>query len=171
MLQNIRDKITGWVSWFFLGIIAIVFIFWGVDFGTSTASYAAKVDGERISAQEVRRAWQQQQARLQQMMRSELPEEMVKSQQSAILDQHVRRELLKQRAQEFGYRVSDAALVERVKEVPEFQIDGQFSKDRYTAVLRSNGLSEAQFEADLREESMIRNLQTGIVDSAFALPY
>lgn len=171
MLQNIRDKITGWVSWFFLGIIAIVFIFWGVDFGTSTASYAAKVDGERISAQDVRRAWQQQQARLQQMMRAELPEEMVKSQQAAILDQYVRRELLRQRAQEFGYRISDTALVERVMEVPEFQVDGQFSKDRYAAVLRSNGLSEAQFEADLREESMIRNLQTGIVDSAFALPY
>ena len=171
MLQNIRDKITGWVSWFFLGLIAVVFIFWGVDFGTGTASYAAKVDGEQISAPEVRRAWQQQQARLQQMMRAELPEEMVKSQQAAILDQFVRRELLKQRAQEFGYRISDAALVERVMEVPEFQIDGTFSKDRYTAVLRSNGLTEAQFEADLREESMIRNLQTGIVDSAFALPY
>lgn len=171
MLQNIRDKITGWFSWFFLGLIAVVFIFWGVDFGTGAATYAAKVDGETISAQEVRRAWQQQQSRLQQMMRAELPEQMVKSQQAAILDQFVRRELLEQRAEEFGYRVSDQALVDRVMEIPEFQVDGKFSKDRYNAVLRSNGLTETGFEADLRSETMIRHLQTGIVDSAFALPY
>ena len=171
MLQNIRDKITGWFSWFFLGLIAVVFIFWGVDFGSGAATYAAKVDGETISAQEVRRAWQQQQTRLQQMMRAELPEQMVKSQQAAILDQFVRRELLEQRAEELGYRVSDQALVNRVMEIPEFQVDGKFSKDRYNAVLRSNGLTETRFEADLRSETMIRHLQTGIVDSAFALPY
>jgi peptidyl-prolyl cis-trans isomerase D len=171
MLQNIRDKITGWFSWFFLGLIAVVFIFWGVDFGSGAATYAAKVDGETISAQEVRRAWQQQQSRLQQMMRAELPEQMVKSQQAAILDQFVRRELLEQRAEELGYRVSDQALVDRVMEIPEFQVDGKFSKDRYNAVLRSNGLTETGFEADLRSETMIRHLQTGIVDSAFALPY
>lgn len=171
MLQNIRDKITGWFSWFFLGLIAIVFIFWGVDFGTGGATYAAKVDGETITAQEVRRAWQQQQARLQQMMRAELPEQMVKSQQAAILDQFVRRELLEQRAEEFGYRVSDEALVDRVMEIPEFQVDGKFSKDRYNAVLRSNGLTEPQFESDLRSDTMIRHLQTGIVDSAFSLPF
>ena len=171
MLQNIRDKITGWFSWFFLGLIAVVFIFWGVDFGTGAATYAAKVDGETISSQEVRRAWQQQQSRLQQMMRGELPEQMVKSQQAAILDQFVRRELLEQKAEELGYRVSDQALVDRVMEIPEFQVDGKFSKDRYNAVLRSNGLNEAKFEADLRSESMIRHLQTGIVDSAFVVPY
>ncbi len=171
MLQSIRDKITGWVSWFFIIVIAVVFIFWGVDFGTSAGSYAAKVDGERISAQQVRRAWQQQQSRLQQMMRAELPEEMVKSQQAAILDQFVRKELLEQRAHDFNYRVSDTALVERVVAIPEFQVDGKFSKDRYNAVLRSNGMSEAQFEADLRSETLIRQLQSGIVDSAFALPF
>jgi peptidyl-prolyl cis-trans isomerase D len=167
MLQTIRDKITGWIAWFFIAVIAVVFIFWGVDFGTGSASYAAKVDGERISAQEVRRAWQQQQSRLQQMLRSELPDEMVKSQQAAILDQFVRQSLLEQRAHEFGYRISDELLVQRIREVPEFQVDGKFSKDRYNAVLRANGLTEPQFENDLRSETLIRQLQAGIIDSAF----
>lgn len=171
MLQTIRDKVTGWIAWIFLGAIAIVFIFWGIDFGTGVVTYAAKVDGERISAQEVRRAWQMQQSRLQQMMRAELPEALVKSQQSAILDQFVRQSLLEQRARKFGYRVSDAALAQRVMEMPEFQVDGKFSKDRYNALLRSSGLSEAQFEEDLRSDTLIRQVQTGIVDSAFALPY
>lgn len=171
MLQTIRDKITGWIAAVFLAAIAVVFVFWGIDFGSGAVSYAAKVDGERISAQEVRRAWQQQQSRLQQMLRTELPDEMVRAQQAAILDQFVRKVLLEQRAHDFGYRVSDAALVERIQQIPEFQVDGKFSKDRYSAVLRSNGLSEAQFENDLRSELMIRQVQSGVIDSAFVTQY
>ena len=45
MLQTIRDKISGLVAIVFLGVIAVVFIFWGVDFGTGAQTYAAKVDG------------------------------------------------------------------------------------------------------------------------------
>ncbi len=171
MLQSIRDKITGWIAWIFLGVIAVVFIFWGIDFGTGAATYAAKVDGERISIQEVRRAWQQQQSRLQQMMRTELPQELVESQQRAILDQFVRQALLERRAKDLGFRVSDEALAQRVMEFPDFQVDGHFSKDRYNALLRASGLSEARFEEDLRTETLIRQLQTGIVDSAFVVPY
>lgn len=171
MLQTIRDKITGWIAWIFLGAIAVVFVFWGIDFQSGAVTYAAKVDGERISAQEVRRAWQQQQSRLQQMMRAELPDELVESQQSAILDQFVRQALLEQRAKDLGFRVSDDVLAQRVMEFPDFQVDGKFSKDRYNALIRASGLSEAQFEEDLRTETLIRQLQTGIVDSAFVVPY
>ena len=48
MLQTIRDKTAGWIAGIFLGAIAIVFVFWGIDFQSGTASFAAKVDGERI---------------------------------------------------------------------------------------------------------------------------
>ncbi len=66
-----------------------MFIFWGIDFGASAASFAAKVDGEEIPIETVRRAWQQRQSQLQQMLRDELPADMVKSQQAAVLDQFV----------------------------------------------------------------------------------
>lgn len=171
MLQDIREKITGPVAWIFLGIIAVVFIFWGIDFQSTAVTYAAKVDGQSISAQEVRRVWQQQQARLQQMFRAELPEEMVKAQQAQILDTFVRRTLLERRAEEFGYRVSNEALAQHIRQMPEFQVDGKFENDRYFGQLRSAGLSEAQFEEDLRRTLVIGQLQSGIVDSAFALPF
>ena len=94
----------------------------------------------------MRRAWQQRQSQLQQMLRDELPPDMVKSQQAALLDQFVQESLLKQRAERFGYRVSDQELAQRVMEYPQFQVDGKFSKDRYNALLRSSGLTETQFE-------------------------
>lgn len=171
MLQTIRDKITGWVASLFLGAIAVVFVFWGIDFQSSNASFAAKVDGERIPIETVRRAWQQRQSQLQQMLRNELPPEMAKAQQSAVLDQYIQQTLLTKRANDLGYKVSDEALARRVMEIPQFQVDGKFSADRYNALLRSNGLTETRFEADLQTDIMVEQLQSGVVDSAFALPY
>jgi peptidyl-prolyl cis-trans isomerase D len=171
MLQKIHDKITGIVAIIFLGLIAVVFVFWGIDFQSSAGNFAAKVNGERISVESVNRAWQQRQSQLQQMFRGELPEEMAKAQQSALLDQFVRQELLTQRAKQLGYRVSDEALHKRIMEFPEFQVDGKFSPDRYRVLVRQSGASEASFEADLQTEVLITQIQSGIVDSAFIAPY
>jgi peptidyl-prolyl cis-trans isomerase D len=171
MLQTIRDKISGLVAIVFLGVIAVVFIFWGVDFGTGAQTYAAKVDGESIPLETVRRAWQQRQSQLQQMLRDELPPDMVKSQQSALLNQFVQESLLKQRAERFGYSVSDQELAAKVMEYPQFQVDGKFSKDRYNAMIRSSGLTETQFEAELQSGLLIDQLRNAVVESAFVAPY
>lgn len=171
MLQSIRDKVSGWIAGVFLGAIAIVFVFWGINFEATNATFAAKVNGEKISVETVTRAWQQRQSQLQQMMRGEIPEDMVKSQQNALLDEFVRRELLTQRADELGYRVSDATLREQIMGFPQLQVDGKFNRDRYAMLLRQQGRSEPQFEAELRSELAIQQIQNGIVDSAFLAPY
>lgn len=171
MLQRIRDKVTGVVAFAFLALIAVVFIFWGLDFSSTGNAYAVKVNGERIPPQTVLNLWQQRQMQLQRMMEGELPSELVRAQQEALLDQFVRQTLLTQRAKEFGYQVSDLALVNRIREIPAFQVDGRFSQDRYIALIRQNGMTEAQFEADLRAELLIDQVQAGIVDSAIAAPF
>ena len=171
MLQTIRDKISGIVATLFLGTIAVVFVFWGVDFQTGSQSFAAKVDGESIPTETVRRAWQQRQSQLQQMLRDELPPDMVKSQQASLLDQFVQESLLKQRAERFGYRVSDQELAQRVMEYPQFQVDGKFSKDRYNALVRSSGLTETQFEEQLQNGLLIDQLRNAVIESAFVAPY
>ncbi len=171
MLQTIRDKISGVVAIAFLGAIAVVFVFWGIDFQSGAQSFAAKVGRERIPAETVQRAWQQRQSQLQQMLRDELPPDMVKSQQAMLLDQFVQQTLLKQRAERFGYRVSDAELARRVMEYPQFQVDGKFSQDRYNALLSASGLSPTGFEAELQDGLLIDQLRNGIIESAFVLPY
>ncbi|HKE94176.1 MAG TPA: SurA N-terminal domain-containing protein [Povalibacter sp.] len=171
MLQTIRDKITGWFATVFLGAIALVFIFWGIDFKSNSANFAAKVDGTRIPTETVRRAWQQRQSQLQQMMRAELPPELVKSQQQQLLDEYVRNTLLRQRAEKLGYRVSDEALSDRITSIPQLQADGKFDRDRYAAALRQQGRTETQFEAELRADMAIGQIQEGVVDSAFVVPY
>jgi len=172
MLQTIRDKITGGVlAIALLGSIAVVFVFWGIDFKNTQRTYAAQVDGERIPIETVQSAWQRRQSDLQRMLRGELPPDMVKSQQAMVLDQFVEERLLKQRAERFGYRVTDQELARRVMERPEFLVDGKFSKDRYNALLAASGLTEIGWEAQLHDALLIDQLRNAVIESAFVVPY
>ena len=171
MLQTIRDKITGWFAAVCLGAIAIVFVFWGINLRSVTApTYAAKVNGERIPLEAARRAWQEQQARFQQMMRSEIPEAFKKQQQQALLDGLIRRTLISERARDLGYRASDRIIAETIMAAPELQVDGKFSRERYAAFLRERGRSETQMEEELRTDIATNHLQAGVIGSAFITP-
>jgi peptidyl-prolyl cis-trans isomerase D len=150
--------------------VAVVFVFWGIDFQSQSASFAAKVDGEKIPVETVRRAWQQRMSQLQQMMKGEIPAELVKSQQSAMLDQFVRQTVLTQRAHKNGYHVTDEALAKRVREIPQFQADGEFSADRYNALIRQAGITTTKFESDLKTELLVTQIQNAVIDSAFVMP-
>ena len=107
MLQQIRDKISGWFAWVFLGAIAVVFVFWGIRFESGPTAAAAKVNGESIPLEQVRRAWQQRQTELQQAARDELPAALVKAEQTKLLNEFIDREVLIQHVTKMGYRVSD----------------------------------------------------------------
>jgi len=170
MLQTIRDKISGWFAAVFLGAVALVFIFWGIDFQAGAIPDAARVNGEKIPADAMLRAWQERQSQLQQMLRAELPADLVKSQQAALLDERIRTTLLTQRTKEMGYRVSDEEVAQTILGFSELQVDGQFSRDRYAAVLNQQGRTEAQFENELRISLALNQLQGGIAASAFVTP-
>jgi peptidyl-prolyl cis-trans isomerase D len=170
MLQQIRDKITGWFAIVFLGAIAIVFIFWGIQFESSANVSAVTVNGEEVPVESVRRAWQERQTELQRATRDELPPEVVKQGQEQIVQEFIRRELLVQRADQLGYRVSDRELADALAAIPALQVDGKFSRDRYAALLRAQGRSEADFEAEFRRDLEINQLRNAVAVSAFALP-
>jgi peptidyl-prolyl cis-trans isomerase D len=171
VLQNIRDKFSGWFAIVLVGAVAFVFIFWGNSVSDSAVTtHAAKVNGEPIPLQSVRNAWQQRQQELQRMFRGELPEDIVKAQQQQLLEQQIRAQLLVGRAQELGYRASDQALQNYIVSIPSLIEDGKFSKRAYERALREAGLTTTQFEIDLRKDMELKQLQGGILESAFVTP-
>jgi len=170
MLQKIRERISGPFAIFFLGAIAIVFIFWGVQFESAVTSAAATVNGRDISQEAVRQAWQDRQTELQTQLRDELPPELVKAEQAKLIDEFIARELLVQRAHESGYRVSDRELAEAITRIPALQVDGKFSRDRYAALLRQQGRTEPQFEQDFRRDLETSQLSNSIAMSSFVTP-
>lgn len=170
MLQRIRDRISGWFAALFLGAIAVVFVFWGIQFESTVATAAAKVNGQKIPVETLRRAWQDRQAELQQALRDELPAELVRTEQDRLLTEFISRELLVQRANELGYRVSDKELARTLYDIPALQVDGKFSRDRYAALLRQQGRSEAEFERQFRRDLETSQLRNAIAVSAFVTP-
>ena len=170
MLQQIRDKISGWFAIVFLGAIAVVFIFWGIRFESSVDKAAATVNGESIPLGMVRKAWQERQTELQQQLKAELPPALVKSEQEQLISGFIGRQLLVQRAHDMGYVVSDQELAETLYAIPALQVEGKFSRDRYGALLRQQGRTEAEFESEFRRDLETSQLRGGIGLSSFLTP-
>jgi len=179
MLQKIHDKITGWIAAIVIAPIALAFIFWGINVGFGAMTYAAKVSAgdwpwwrpaPKISAEEVRRAYQNQMAQYQQQLRKDVPVEMRAMVQENVLEAFVRNEVLTQHSTNLGYRVSDAQVLKSYEDIPQFQIDGKFSSEAAKRLLEAQGVSAAQFEAEQRRNLQISQLQNGLVVSSFVTP-
>ncbi len=91
------------------------------------------------------------------------------------LDQRVLAQLvalaaLDQEVEDIGLSIGDEAVRRELLEIPAFQgLDGSFDRDSYRFSLDQAGLTETEFEADLRAESA-RTLVQGAVMAATTMP-
>jgi peptidyl-prolyl cis-trans isomerase D len=171
MLQRIHDSLARWIALALLGLVAVGFVFWRADFGTSGgASFAAKVNGENLPISEFDRELQGRQSQYQQLYRIELTEEMRRELRRSVLEDLIRSAALRQRIEKQGYRVSDQRLIDFIRSIPAFQVDGKFSSDTYRALLQNQGLTPTVFEAQERQSLEARELQAGIAESSFLTP-
>jgi peptidyl-prolyl cis-trans isomerase D len=168
MLQSIHDKLKGWLAGVVLGAIGLVFVFWGINWTLSAPTYAAKVNGSEVSANEVRQTYQQQLAQLERRSNGTLSEAQRNEIKKRVLDEYVGSEALVTRADSLGYRVSDQELLDAMSQVPLFQVDGKFDKAHAVAVLRSQGRSIPEIEALFRRDVKLRQLDAALNLSSFA---
>jgi peptidyl-prolyl cis-trans isomerase D len=170
MLQSIHDKLKGWVAGVVLGAIGLVFVFWGINWTLSAPTYAAKVNGTEISSNEVRQTYQQQLAQMERQSPVPLDDAMRNQIKRRVLDEYVNSEALVTRADDLGYRVSDAELLEEMSKVPAFQVDGKFDQAHALAVLNAQGRSVTEIEGLFRRDAKLRQLDTALNASSFATP-
>jgi len=168
MLQSIHDKITGWIGYVILGAIALVFILWGINWTLGTPSYAAKVNGREISVNDVRESYQRQLAQAERQSNGTLDEAARNEIKRRVLDDFVNSEALVTRADELGYRVSDAELIKAMSQIPALQVNGKFDMAYAVAVLKAQGRSVAEIEALIRRDVKLRQLDTALAMSSFA---
>jgi peptidyl-prolyl cis-trans isomerase D len=174
MLQAIHDRLKGIFAMIIIGVIGVVFVFWGVEFvsvGGLTATRGVEVNGEDIEGEDVRQGFLDQLSRFQAAVGgADIPEEVRKSLEQQAVEDAVRAELIRQRTAEMRYIASDADVARSLQEIPAFQVDGKFSRDAYLAALLSANLDPARFEADQRRQLAARQLDRGLAVSAFVLP-
>ena len=174
MLQNLGDKLKRhrWLATIVLGLLAVIFAAWGaygvVNVGFGPQDFGLKVNGERISTETLNRAWQERQGQYQQALNgAPLPAAQTRALQQQLLDEYVRETVLRQRAQEAGYRASDSQVLAAYQSEPAFQVDGKFSALAAKTMLMQIGMTPEGYEAERRQGLQISQLTEGIQLSDF----
>ena len=168
MLQSIHDKLKGWLAGVVLGAIGLVFVFWGINWTLSAPTYAAKVNGSEVSANEVRQSYQQQLAQAERQSNGAVSDAQRNDIKMHVLDDYVNSEALLTRADKLGYRVTDQQLLQAMAQIPIFQVDGKFDYAHAVAVLRAQGRSIPEIEALFKRDVKLRQLDSALTLSSFA---
>lgn len=172
MLIAIRERAKGWLAWLLVGAVVLTLAATGIYSYVAgpPSSEVAEVDGVPISRDQVERAYQQQRQQLEQMFGGQLDPRLFddKQMRKDALEQLINQAVLKQYVEQRGFRISDESLAEIIMRQTYFQEDGKFSKERYSSLLQANGLTPAGYEARLRSEQALAQVQAGLYESAFA---
>lgn len=145
----------------FLVLIALPFAFFGVEsFRDGGAGVdVAKVGEVKISQQEFQQAVREQQDRLRGQLGEMDPKVLDNPEfRQAILDDLIDQRLLFQEARKRHLFASDDAVRQAIMAVEAFQDNGQFSQQRYEALLSAQGMSPVGFEAQVRQDLALQQL-------------
>ena len=168
MLTKIREKFTGGVAIAILALIGIPFLFFGIDTPFSGRQIAATVDGSEIDLNYFEQVYQDQLQR--NPTWAQLPSEFRVQIRQSVLDSLIRSRLVELHLADAGYQVSDAALTRNIRQVPDFQVDGEFDMDTYKEVLLQNGLEPQRWEASRRQQLREDQLSRAVGATAFVTP-
>jgi peptidyl-prolyl cis-trans isomerase D len=168
MLQKIREKFTGTFALVILALIGIPFVFFGINYNFVGSNFAAKVDGEEISA-----AFFEQQYRSELAQRPELANLSAAQRQQlrrSLLDRLVREQLVRNYLAEHDYRIGDKQLTDLIQREQEFQVDGKFDRATYVDYLAVRGREPREFEESQRQFMREFQLRSSIMASAVVTP-
>ena len=169
MLQTIRDRVTGKFALLILVLIALPFVFFGINSDLIGAGFAAKVNGEETSAFQFESAYQNQLLSLAEQG-TEIPAEFRELVREGVLDRLIREELLRQYLIDAGFTVSDQLIANIIQADPTWAVDGEFSREAYDTWLELRAIEHSAFEEAQRRTLAQDQLQRGVAATAFVTP-
>ena len=169
MLSTIREKTKGWIAAIILGLIAIPFALWGINYYFEGGSVkVAVVNGVDISVDTYRRTLDEQRRSFQQMLGQRFDPRILDSAdfRNRVLEAMIDEILMAEEVKSSGYRMSTAELARQIRQAPQFQRDGQFDPKLYEFMLRNAGLDARGFESKLQRDVLLRHAESGYAQSA-----
>ncbi|HEX5128643.1 MAG TPA: SurA N-terminal domain-containing protein [Usitatibacter sp.] len=171
MLQNIRDFAGNRiVRWLFIIFLVVPFGLFGIDayinrVGSDGA--VAHVGKARVTNTEFENALRRQADMYREQFRGQFDNSIMDNPEirRAVLDQLVNEKLIALGAERSGLRIPDAALAERISRIPEFQVEGQFNKDRYAFAAKSQGMTPVAFDERLRQIFRLQEFRDSIAET------
>jgi peptidyl-prolyl cis-trans isomerase D len=168
MLDVLRKRKRSWIITFLLGLIIVVFVafYGGNQLGDPALQDVAAVNGEVITQREFALHYQRALEKYRELFKGSLTPELEKSLnlRASMLEELIQKRLVLQEARHLGLAVNDDDLMTAIAQVPDFQVNGRFNKERYLQLLRANRLSPSQFEEEQREQLTIQRLYSILLD-------
>lgn len=169
MLQDIRDNAQGTIAKVIIGLLIVSLSIWGMDAivgGFSGEPEVATVNGEDITEREFMRVVQMEsQRRLSEMDNpdpSMLDEDRVRRE---VLESLIQEKVMTQDAESQGLELSDQDIDSLITQMPQFQIDGTFNRDRFVSAVRNMGMGVGEFRETMRKQYVVNQIRAGIAQS------
>lgn len=175
MLQTIREHTQGWIAGTIISIIILTFALWGVHsyfVGGGASTNVAEVNGVEITKEQLAVSYERLRRQTQSQFGSSTG--VTTRDESALKNRAIQSlinmEVLKQASTTQGFLVSDQQINIFLQSMPEFQVDGQFSLDRFQEILSGSMLSTSEFLELIRTNLLIDQPKLGVVFTSFSLP-
>ncbi|WP_323750638.1 SurA N-terminal domain-containing protein [Marinobacter sp.] len=174
MLQDIRDNAQSTIAKVIVGLLIVSLSIWGMDAiigGFTGEPEVATVNGTDITEREFLRTVQlETQQRLMQMENPDpslVDEDQLRTD---VLEALIQETVLTQDAQNQGLELSDADIDALIMQMPQFQVDGQYSPERFAATVRNLGMGVAEFRASMHKSYVTNQIRAAIAQTALAAP-
>lgn len=169
MLQDIRDNAQGTIAKVIIGLLIVSLSIWGMDAivgGFSGEPEVATVNGDDITEREFLRVVQiEGQRRLSEMDNPDpslLDEDQIRRD---VLESLIQEKVLTQDAGNQGLELSDQDIDSLITQMPQFQVDGSFNRDRFVATVRNMGMGVGEFRETMRKQYVVNQIRAGIAQS------
>jgi peptidyl-prolyl cis-trans isomerase D len=179
MMEALRNGAKSWIAKILLGIVILVFALLGVSSMDTSATIQglfkqdlATVDGNPISSELFRQDLNRTIAQFGDQTGRKITIEEAKALgiDRQVLDRMIAQAAIDAKANRLGLAVGETAVVQVVQADKIFQdAAGKFSVDRFRSLLQQNGLTEAGYFAQQKQE-LTRRALTGVAGDNMTLP-
>ena len=156
-------------------ILSLAFVLWGVENylnGSSKKNLVAKVNGNEITDSQLNSDYQRLLMRLRAQVGDSfsLPPTISAQLKMNVLNNLILQSVLVQAAHKAGFRITPYQISAVIKQMPEFQEKGQFSKTHFQEIISRLNYTQPEFIADIQGTMLLNQVTSGILETNFVLP-
>jgi peptidyl-prolyl cis-trans isomerase D len=171
MLQKLNERIRGAVAWLVIGLIAITFTLFGVDYflqSHQSTDVKAVVNDYVITNQDFETNYRRARS---QRDPAQMTVAMDKRLKEDVLESMISNDVAVNGARNYGFEVNPEQANAAIVGIPQFQEDGHFSPERYQQALNGALFTPETFQKEVRQGMLLNQQRFAFMGSAFVLPY
>jgi peptidyl-prolyl cis-trans isomerase D len=169
MLQAMKDKLSGWITWIIVTIISLIFVFWGMQahFAPTApqAEAVVKIGDRVVTKQDVTNRVNRLRTQLEDQ---DLSENALRQRAVQSL---VRQKVLVEGTKRLKAGISDKQAEQLIYDMPVFKTNGQFSMEKYQRLIKQSRIQTATLRKQMADQLMLRQIRFGLTNSIMVLPW